>query len=291
VRFAVLGPLNVVTPGLSEDLATPRAPKIRAVLGTLLIRANEVVSVNTLIDELWHDDPPRTALPTLQVYVSQLRKLLHRVDANAGRASLATRSPGYLLRLDPGQLDLAEFEDLHTRSGAAMRRQDYALAAELQHRALALWRGPLLSDTPHGAILGSAAVRLAELRIAALERRIRADLCLGHHHDLVGELQELAADFPTREEIHAHLMVALYRTGRRADALRVFERLRHTLAEELGIEPGHPLQRLRQRIRTGDPGLLRPAGLAPPSQPMPAPARSSPTSPHAQRLQRSFTSL
>jgi DNA-binding SARP family transcriptional activator len=288
--------LNVVAPGLGEDLATPRAPKIRAVLGALLIRSNEVVSVNTLIDELWHDDPPRTALPTLQVYVSQLRKLLHRADPATGRARVTTRSPGYLLRLEPGQLDLAEFEDLHARSGAAMRRQDYEAAAELQHQALRLWRGSLLCDTPHGAILGSAAVRLAELRIAALERRIRADLCLGRHHDLVGELQELAADFPTREEIHAHLMVALYRTGRRADALRAFERLRRTLSEELDIDPGHPLQRLRQRIRTGDAALLRPIGLTAPHAAQPAhPAHPAPPAPPARQssltAHRSFVSL
>ncbi|MDT0444433.1 BTAD domain-containing putative transcriptional regulator [Streptomyces sp. DSM 41886] len=121
---------------------------------------------------MWRDAPPRTAATTLQVYISQLRKLLHAADPEAGRrASLTTRRPGYLLRLTPNQLDLTEFEELHGRGGEAMQRRDYEEAAALERRALALWRGPLLCDTPHGALLGSAAVRLAELRVAALERR------------------------------------------------------------------------------------------------------------------------
>ncbi|MDT0343461.1 AfsR/SARP family transcriptional regulator [Streptomyces litchfieldiae] len=262
MRFGVLGPLEVTATGHGGALATPQAPKIRVVLGTLLIRANAIVSVDTLIDELWSDDPPRTAPTTLQVYVSQLRKMLHAADPEAGRAALATRRPGYVLRLGPGQLDLTEFEELHARGGAAMQNRDYAAAADLQRRALALWRGPLLSDTPHGALLESAEVRLAELRVTALERRIRAELCLGMHRDLVGELQELATNFPMREEIHAHLMVALYRTGRQADALRAFARIRDTLAEELDIEPGRHLTQLHRRIRAGDATLLHGTGRA-----------------------------
>ena len=268
VRFGVLGPMEVFAPGAGDLPVTPQAPKIRVVLGALLVRANDLVSAEALIDELWGDSPPRTATTTLQVYVSQLRKLLHRADPEHGRASLVTRRPGYLLRVAPGQLDLTEFEELHAGAGAAMERGDFAAAAQLERRALALWRGPLLCDTPHGTLLGSAAVRLADLRITAIERRVRADLGLGRHGDLVPELQELATQFPMREVIHELLMVALYRAGRQADALRAFERIRRTLGQELNITPGPRLQRLHRRVRAGDPALLHPAGdRRPPARP------------------------
>ncbi|MEU3777208.1 AfsR/SARP family transcriptional regulator [Streptomyces sp. NPDC032472] len=262
MRFRVLGPLEVTAPGTGGAALAPRAAKIRVVLAALLVRANETVSVDGLIDELWGEHPPRTAMTTLQVYVSQLRKLLHEADPEYGRDSLVTRAPGYLLRVDPAQLDLAAFEELHQRGREAMQRGDHAAAADFQHRALALWRGPLLSDTPHGPLLDSTAGRLAELRTSALEQRVRAELWLGRHQDLVGELQEITAELPMREEFHAHLMVALYRCGRQADALRVFARVRRALVDELAIEPGRPLQQLHRRILTGDAALLRPPGLA-----------------------------
>ncbi|WP_285548898.1 AfsR/SARP family transcriptional regulator [Streptomyces lavendulae] len=271
MRFRVLGPLEVDAAGPDAQRVTPRAAKIRVVLATLLVRPNEIVSVGSLIDELWGEDPPRTATTTLQVYISQLRKLLHAADPETGRDRLVTRPPGYLMRLDPDRLDLTAFEDLHAQGRAAMARREAGAAADLQRRALALWRGPLLSDTPHGALLDSTAIRLGELRTAALEQRIRADLQLGRHHELVGELRALAAELPMREEFHAHLMVALYRTGRQADALEAFARLRRTLVDELAIEPGPPLQQLHGRILDGDTALLRPSGGAPHR------ARSAPT--------------
>ncbi|WP_419992810.1 BTAD domain-containing putative transcriptional regulator [Streptomyces boninensis] len=228
-------------------------------LATLLIRSNEVVSVDGLIDELWGDGPPRTAMTTLQVYVSQLRKMLPEVVPDLGREALLTRSPGYVLRVDPRELDLSVFEELHHTGREALEQGEHARAADLQRRALDLWRGPLLSDTPHGSLLHSMSVRLSEVRIAALEQRIRAELQLGHHQELLGELQSLCAELPMHEEFHAHLMVALYRAGRQADALQTFSRLRRTLVDELAIEPGRRLQQLHSRILTGDPGLLRPA--------------------------------
>ncbi|MEW2418692.1 AfsR/SARP family transcriptional regulator [Streptomyces sp. NPDC046866] len=267
MRFRVLGPLEVTAPGTGGAALAPRAAKIRVVLAALLVRANETVSVDGLIDELWGEHPPRTAMTTLQVYVSQLRKLLHEADPEYGRDSLVTRAPGYLLRVDPAQLDLAAFEELHQRGREAMQRGDHAAAADFQQRALALWRGPLLSDTPHGPLLDSTAGRLAELRTSALEQRVRAELWLGRHQDLVGELQEITAELPMREEFHAHLMVALYRCGRQADALRVFARVRRALVDELAIEPGRPLQQLHRRILTGDTALLRPPGLAAGAEP------------------------
>ncbi|MCP3760674.1 AfsR/SARP family transcriptional regulator [Streptomyces sp. TBY4] len=260
--FRVLGPLEVNSTA-GEDARAPRAAKIRVVLATLLVRANEVVSADALIDELWGGAPPRTAMTTLQVYVSQLRKLLKDVDPDLGRDVLVTRSPGYLLRLGTGRLDLTVFEDLHERGREAMERADHEAAADLQRQALALWRGPLLSDTPHGTLLHSMAVRLTEVRTAALEQRVRAELQLGRHRELLGELQSLCTELPLHEDFHAHLMVALYRTGRQADALHAFGRLRQTLVDELGIEPGRRLQQLHGRILTGDTALLTPGGAPP----------------------------
>ncbi|MFF1378848.1 BTAD domain-containing putative transcriptional regulator [Streptomyces sp. NPDC058308] len=253
----MLGPLEVRAAGDGQQV-TPRAAKLRSVLATLLVRSNEVVSVDTLVDELWGEEPPRTAMTTLQVYISQLRKLLLRVAPEFGRQALLTRAPGYLLQVDPAQLDLVVFQELHERGREALDRGEHAAAAELQRRALALWRGPLLPDTAHGSLLATVAVRLDEVRIAALEQRMRAELQLGHHKELVGELQALAAELPLHEEFHAHLMVALYRSGRQAEALGVFSGLRRTLVEELAIEPGLRLQRLQHRILSGDRSLLRP---------------------------------
>ncbi|MER7764246.1 BTAD domain-containing putative transcriptional regulator [Streptomyces sp. NPDC097619] len=243
-------------------ILTPRAAKVRVVLATLLVRVNEVVSVDSLIDELWGEQPPRTAMTTLQVYISQLRKVLRDADPERGGEVLQTRSPGYLLRLDPDRLDLSVFEGLHARGREALAAGDHAGAAELQRQALALWRGPLLSDTPHGSLLDSMAVRLSEVRTAALEQRVRAELFLGRHQELLGELRSLTAELPMHEEFHAHLMVALYRTGRQADALRTFAKLRRTLVDDLAIEPGRQLQQLHSRILTGDPALLRPSAAA-----------------------------
>ncbi|MEU9300188.1 BTAD domain-containing putative transcriptional regulator [Streptomyces sp. NPDC048269] len=262
MRFGILGPLEVTggdadagTDGGQMASYAPQAAKLRVVLGTLLVRANEVVSSESLIDELWPEAPPRTATTTLQVYVSHLRKTLRSADPANGRESLVTRRPGYLLRVGPDALDTTAFEDLSRRGHQALRAADFGAAADLQRRALALWRGPVLSDTPHGPLLDGAAVRLGEARATALDERIRAELHLGLHRELVAELQELVAEHRMHEEFHSHLMVALYRCGRQAEALRVFAMLRRTLVEELGIEPGPASRQLQRRILEGDPAL------------------------------------
>ncbi|WP_405677870.1 winged helix-turn-helix domain-containing protein [Streptomyces sp. NBC_00048] len=269
MRFGILGPLEVTgggTGGGTDDAAdggpvvsyAPQAAKLRVVLGTLLVRANEVVSSESLIDELWPEAPPRTATTTLQVYVSHLRKTLGSADPRGGRESLVTRRPGYLLRVGADALDTAVFEDLARRGHQALRDADFGVAADLMRRALTLWRGPVLSDTPHGPLLDGAAVRLGEVRSTVLDERIRAELHLGLHRELVAELQELVAEHRMHEEFHAHLMVALFRCGRQAEALRVFAMLRRTLVEELGIEPGPSSRRLQRRILEGDPALSMP---------------------------------
>ena len=261
MRFRILGPLEITSSRAAEPLR-PKAAKIRVVLATLLVRPNEIVAVDHLIDELWGENPPHTATTTFQVYVSQLRKLLDAADPEYGRDALVTRPPGYALYLDPAQLDLVVFEELHQSGQAALLRGEAAAAADLQRRALQLWRAPLASDTPHGPLLARTSVRLGEMRAAALEQRIRAELQLGHHQQLIGELHSAVAEMPMREEFHMLLMTALYRAGRQADALRIFAQLRRSLVAELAIEPGAQLQRLHQRILAGDPELLYPTGTA-----------------------------
>ncbi|GAA3910382.1 BTAD domain-containing putative transcriptional regulator [Streptomyces lacrimifluminis] len=248
MRFRVLGPVSL-------SPRTPSAAKPRALLATLLVQAGEVVPVHSLIDELWGTEPPRTATTTLQVYVSQLRKVLAG-DGSAGRAGeLLTRAPGYLLTVSDQEFDLPCFERLRTEGRTAYQEGDFGRASRLLHEALALWTGQALSGIPHGVRLESAAIRLDELRMEVLEQRIVADLRLGRHQELAGELLALANEHPLRETLHGHLMVALYRTGRGSDALRVYGRLRHSLVEELGVEPGPGMSRLHERVLRRDPSL------------------------------------
>jgi DNA-binding SARP family transcriptional activator len=234
MEFRILGPLEVVGP----DGPLPLGGTLqRAVLALLLTRANEVVSADRLIDELWSGDPPRTAANTVQYYVSQLRKLL-------GSDRILTRPPGYTIRIDEGELDLERFERLVTSGDVAALRE-----------ALDLWRGPPLADFEYASFARTEIGRLEELRLAALEERIEADLALGRHAQLVGELEALVREHPLRERLRAQLMLALYRSGRQAEALEAYQDARRTLVEELGIEPGPPLQRLEKAILVHDAEL------------------------------------
>lgn len=256
MRFRILGPVSL-------SPRTPSAAKPRALLATLLVRAGEVISANSLIDELWGTEPPRTATTTLQVYVSQLRKLLAEAEHphQATEGLLLTRSPGYLLRVPDEDFDLARFETLRVAGRTSYEKGEYADASRLLHDALGVWTGPALSGVPHGVRLESTAIRLDELRMEALEQRIMADLRLGRHRELAGELMALATEHPLRESLHGHLMVVLYRTGRQSDALRIYARLRRSLVEELGVEPGRAVRRLQDRILHSDPSLdWRPPG-------------------------------
>lgn len=241
VEFRILGPLEVVEQGLALPLGGARQ---RALLALLLTRANQVVSADRLIDELWGAQPPRTAANALQYHVSQLRKAL------AGNM-IATREPGYLMRVGPDQLDLHRFE----RLVAEAREKPPENAARILREALGLWRGPALADLEREPFAHAEIRRLEELRLVALELRIDADLALGRRAELVGELEALTRKHQYREALRAQLMLALYGSGRQAEALDVYRETRRLLVDELGIEPGPAIQQLEQAILRQDPGL------------------------------------
>jgi DNA-binding SARP family transcriptional activator len=253
MEFCVLGPVEVRNGGGLVDLGTPMQ---RALLAKLLQHPNQVVSARQLIETLWGAAPPETAPAILHTYVSRLRRAL-RADGDEQSAGdvLRTRAPGYLLRVRQGQLDLDRFQALVGQAGAAAARDDHETAAGLLRSALSLWRGEALANIASDELRRGEAVRLEECRLAALEARIEAELRLGRHGDLVGELSTLVTDHPSRERLHGQLMLALYRSGRRADALACYRRLRQTLADELGLEPGTELQRLHGAILRADPSL------------------------------------
>jgi DNA-binding SARP family transcriptional activator len=242
MQFRLLGPLEVVDDG-DRSLALG-GRKQRAVLAVLLLHANDVVATERLVDAVWGDAPPATVAKSIQVYVSRMRKEL-------GDGRLVTRSPGYALHVEPSELDLACFQALVAQAADA----DPAPAAARLREALALWRGPALADLAYEPFAQAHAAQLEELRFSALEQRIDADLALGDHAQLVGELEALAAQHPLRERLRGQLMLALYRSGRQADALAAYQAARTTLVEELGIEPGRALRDLHQAILGQDEEL------------------------------------
>src|SRR5215210_4127855 len=255
MEFRLLGPLEVWEDGRPLSLG---GTKQRALLAILLLRANEVVSRDVLIDELWGEQPPASAAHSVEAYVSRLRKTLH--GDWAGEPILVTRPPGYMLRVDFERLDLHRYERLleEGRRGLATHAPDRAL--QKLSDALSLWRGPPLGDLAFEPFAQVEVERLEELRLAGLEERIEAELGLGRTAALVPELQALAVRHPLRERLRGQLMLALYRSGRQAEALQVYRDTRRRLVDELGLEPSQALQRLEQAI------LLQKEALEPPVQ-------------------------
>jgi DNA-binding SARP family transcriptional activator len=270
VRFRILGPLEVDDDGSPLDLGRP---KQRALLALLLVHAGAVVSADKLADDLWAGEPPDDPAAALQVQVSRLRKVL-------GAAAVESRKPGYRLAVDAGDVDAARFEALVAQA----RHAPPAGAVALIDEAMALWRGPALAEYAAEPWALPEAVRLEELRLTALEERADAELALGRHADIVGVLRQLASANPLRERLWGQLMVALYRCGRQAEALRAYGDLRHQLGEELGIDPSPALQRLEEAVLLQAPELDwspppeaaaagRPAALP---FPLPSPAAGAP---------------
>jgi YVTN family beta-propeller protein len=255
MEYRILGPLEVC----DGDRRVPLGgDKQRAVLAMLLLHANVVVSADRLIDALWGEQPPPTALKTLHAYISRLRKGL---DANGELSSLSsnevlvTRGHGYLLRVESGELDTDRFRGLLEEGRRALAAGEPDRAAIILREGLALWRGPPLGEFAYEAFATQAIAQLEELYLGALEERVEADLALGRHRDLVGELAAMVEQNPHRERLRAELMLTLYRCGRHPEALAVYQEYRRVVSEELGLDPGLGLQQLELAILNRDPSL------------------------------------
>ena len=256
MEFRVLGPLEVIDDGAQLPLGGPRQ---RLVLAHLLLDANRVVPTDRLIDRIWGDEPPDAARSALFAYVSRLKKLL-------GSSRIQARPPGYIVLANSDELDSLHFIDL---AAQARRVEDPAARMSRLSEALELWRGDPLSDLAEHEALRPALTRLQELRMTAAEDHAEAQLALGQHRSAVPALEALVGENPLRERLWSLLMLALYRSGRQADALAAFHRARTILAEELGIDPSPDLRHLHEQVLNQDSALdttrpieMRPAGIA-----------------------------
>ncbi|MHB9757749.1 AfsR/SARP family transcriptional regulator [Streptomyces sp. BYX5S] len=254
----VLGALVVTEGGVS---VTPTAPKARQVLALLALRADQVVPVASLIEELWGERPPRSARTTLQTYVLQVRDLItaalerdpQGAPPRTAKDILVTAPGGYMLHTAGGTIDVHEFERLAGRGYRAMDAGDFPRAARELSDALRLWSGSALADVHAGPQLDMEIRRLEETRLCALDQRIEADLRLGRHRELLSELTVLVRRYRTHENLHGQFMLALHRSGRRSEALDVYQRLRASLVRELGLEPSAGLRRLQRSILMAGP--------------------------------------
>ena len=281
MEYRILGPLKVVDEG---ELVPLGRLKERLVLAILLLNANQFVSRERLIDDLWGEAPPPTAKKAVNVYVSQLRKVL----ARNGHDPITTADGGYRLVVDDDELDVSRLRQLLARARERASAGELEAAAELLREALGLWRGPTLA----GLLLESRGrdeiAQLDEFRLTALMDRIDCDIALGRHEQVLGELSLLVREHPLRERLRAQQMLALYRAERQAEALDAYAEARRTLVDDLGIEPSEALQRLQQAILRHDPSLATPAGIAavngvPPSATVPAPTPTAGVEDHAPR--------
>ncbi len=258
LTVALLGPVRIGLAG--EEMVPVRQQLLRVLTGMLGLAVGQAVSVRALVDGLWGENLTPEREKNLQSRVSALRRLLDEVEPGRGSSRIVRSSDGYLLRLDPGGLDVREFTALAERARKRSRDGDMAGAAGLYREALALWRGPALEDAALWCPrLTGAAARLEETRAAVVEERIECELTLGRHGEAVAELASLVEAFPLRERLAGQLMVALWRCGRRGDALTAYDRTRRMLATELGLDPGPELRRLHARLLNDDPSLAAPA--------------------------------
>jgi len=249
LTYRVLGSLQVRINGRE---CTPRASKVRQVLALCLLRANQIVSLDSMIAELWDDRPPRTAVTTAQTYIYQLRKLIatHGGERLASE-TIRTAPPGYIIHVTNSQLDCVQFERMAEHGRALLVAGETSRAAVLLRQALRLWSGPALTGVEHGRLLQSDVAHLEEMRMLALELRLRAEMRLGYHRELIPELKSLVQTHPYHEWLHAQLMIALQRSGRRGDALSAYREVRRLLSTELGVEPSADLQRVHEKVLKG----------------------------------------
>lgn len=257
IQLRLLGPVEIETPG-----AGLAGTKQRLALALLAIRAGQVVPTDLLVDLLWTDDPPTSPQRSLQVHLSNLRGVLDDAGLDA---PIEHQGRGYVLRIPREAIDLHRFQDL-VEAGAAKLEEDPRGARDDLNDALELWRGRPVGGLDDHPVLRTEIAHLESLRLRALEARIDADLATGDHHEVIGELQRLTGESPLRERSWGQLMIALYRSGRQAEALEAYERARRSLAEELGADPSPQLRELHERILRQDPGLEVGAQAAPSSR-------------------------
>ncbi len=246
VKFTTLGSLQIWN---GHRDCSPKTPKVLQVLALLLVRANRTVRTESLIQELWGEEPPRSALTTIQTYIYQLRRLVEREQlAASGEDMLITRSPGYTLVIQSGQLDLQTFCDLREEGRVHFGHRRFAEASSNLRAALKLWTENPLANVKLGAQLSAHVVDLQEQRRNTLQLAIESEMELGLHRELIAELRSMTAVYPLDEWFHQQLMRVLVRSGRRSDALWVFRNLRSTLGDELGIDPSPETQKLHSEL-------------------------------------------
>lgn len=259
--ISVLGPFRAIQSGVPLHLT---AVKPRKVFALLALQADQVVSVASLVEEVWGESPPRSVQTTLQTYILQIRHLigaaLAEEPAGAGlprgaKSVLVTEPGGYRLDTQGGLIDAQEFDALSSAGHRALDQGDWVGSSAYFGRALSLWHGRALADVQCGVLLEVEATRLDESRMSVLHRRIEADLRLGRHHELIGELSGLAARHPMHEALHEQLMLALYRAGRRSDALVVYRQLRASLNQTLGLDPSPSIEFLHRAVLDSSPQL------------------------------------
>src|SRR5579863_3125718 len=264
MRFGVLGPLQVWAGDFGEA-ETVSSARLRALLAVLLWRANQPVSADELAELVWDGTPPAKAPEATRALVMRLRRQLGKLPAER----IVTRAPGYLIEVSGDELDAALFETLTRHSGTAVRAGQWPDAGRAAAEALSLWRGTPLADVPSQLLRDQWVPHLEELHIQALDRHIEADLHDGRYEQLVPELGDLTARHPLREGFYRQLMLALYRSGRQAEALAAYQRARDILVTDLGVEPGPDLRELHERILRADPALA-----------VPRPSRAEQAGPH-----------
>ncbi|GAA4224497.1 AfsR/SARP family transcriptional regulator [Actinomadura meridiana] len=245
-RFALLGSFEISN---GTNVCESMTPKMRQLFALLLARSNQLVSMETVVQELWEEEPPKSAPATVQTYVYQLRKIIEggRLVPDT-REFLVTRPTGYLVRVPPSELDVHVFAEEAKQGRALLAAGRAEEASQLLRHALSLWTGPPFADVNRGPLLETHALDLREQRLHCLESRIRADVQLGHDRELIGELRWLVADNPFNEWFHGQLIMALSRAGRRNEALKVFDSLRRSLDRELGLLPSPEIQEIHQRV-------------------------------------------
>ncbi|MFF1902841.1 BTAD domain-containing putative transcriptional regulator [Kitasatospora sp. NPDC058218] len=248
LQYRILGPLEATR---GHHPCTPTAPRALATLALLVVRANHVVSLDTIIKELWNDQPPRSGATTAQTYVYQLRRLIDEAAGGTGKDVLVTKAPGYSLLAAPDEIDVFRFERLTAGAHTLMEANRPDLASVKLREALDLWSGPPLANVEVGPVLEGYVAALEEQRIHALNLRIEADLRLGRHHQMVAELRSLIVEHPYNEWYHSLLVFTLARVGRRHDALEAYARTHRVLSEDLGLAPCSELRRIQQDVLLG----------------------------------------